>query len=36
MTPYPLKGTIMLQFILGCVFVYIGYSLMSKAFTDKK
>lgn len=36
MTPYPLKGTFMLYFILGCVLVYIGYSLMSKAFDDKK
>lgn len=36
MTPSPLKGTFMLYFIVGCVFVYIGYSLMSKAFDDKQ
>ena len=36
MTPSPLKGTFMLYFILGCVLVDIGYSLMAKAFEDKK
>ena len=34
--PSPLKGIIMLYFILGCVLVYIGYGLMAKAFEDKK